>query len=238
MPIFSWKKVTKNRLLLHPAPTLRYGVPSLRSCSGRTALYGPSWASALSGHPWPPPPCASPPLGLLKSLVDLEPDQEQQPRQRLANRCALALFIYQRICGVAGRAAPCDLRWHTGLFAGQARSYRYSAEFKIRAIPVGAAVRRSDLPREEARISTTHATIKNNANPDATGNLATSGGRVQSLVDQDQQPGQRQANRCALALFIYQRICGVAGRAAPCDLHWQYRPLRGTSPLLQVLRKF
>ncbi|WP_310196209.1 hypothetical protein, partial [Pseudomonas hunanensis] len=31
----SWKKVTKNRLLLHPAPTLRCGVPSLRSCSGR-----------------------------------------------------------------------------------------------------------------------------------------------------------------------------------------------------------
>ncbi|MBP2263598.1 hypothetical protein J3B00_004403 [Pseudomonas sp. BP8] len=43
----------------------------------------------------------------------------------------------------------------TGLFAGQARSYRDCAEFKICAIPVGAG-----LPREEARISTTHATIK------------------------------------------------------------------------------
>ncbi|MBP2263407.1 hypothetical protein J3B00_004212 [Pseudomonas sp. BP8] len=52
------------------------------------------------------------------------------------------------------------------------------------------------------------------------------------------QSGQRQANRCALALFIYQRISGVAGRAAPCDLRCQYRPLRGTSPLLQGLRKF
>ena len=66
---------------------------------------------------------------------------------------------------------------------------------------------------------------------------------VDQEPDQDQQPGQRLANRCALALFIYQRICGVAGRATPCALHWQYRPLRGTSriaapPLLQGLRKF
>ncbi|MDR6712896.1 hypothetical protein J2W83_002498 [Pseudomonas hunanensis] len=35
------------------------------------------------------------------------------------------------------------------------------------------------MSREEARISTTHATIKNNANPDATRNFATSGGRMQ-----------------------------------------------------------
>ncbi|MDR6712897.1 hypothetical protein J2W83_002499 [Pseudomonas hunanensis] len=97
--------------IIRPFAALR--VPSLRSCSGRTALYGPSWASALSGHPWPPPPYARPALGLLKSLVDQEQDQDQQPGQRLANRCALALFIYQRICGVAGRAAPCDLHWQS-----------------------------------------------------------------------------------------------------------------------------
>ncbi|MDR6715045.1 hypothetical protein J2W83_004682 [Pseudomonas hunanensis] len=51
-----------------------------------------------------------------------------------------------------------------GLFAGQARSYRGCAEFKICAVPV------AGLSREEARISTTPATIEDNASPDATRN--------------------------------------------------------------------
>ncbi|MDR6712102.1 hypothetical protein J2W83_001697 [Pseudomonas hunanensis] len=39
--------------------------------------------------------------------------------------------------------------------------------------------------------------------------------------------------------FVYlpaKLWCGW--QAAPCDLHWQYRPLRGASPLLQGLRRF
>ncbi|MBP2260090.1 hypothetical protein J3B00_000895 [Pseudomonas sp. BP8] len=110
---FSWKKVTKNRLLLHPAL-----------------------------------------------------------------RCALCLFTSGSMVWLAGlRPAICI--GSTGLFAGQVgsphrRSYRDCAEFKICANPVGAG-----LSREEARIPTTHATIKNTASPDATRNFATSGGRMQ-----------------------------------------------------------
>ncbi|HDS1736236.1 hypothetical protein [Pseudomonas sp. BP8] len=35
------------------------------------------------------------------------------------------------------------------------------------------------MSREEARISTTAATVEDNASPDATRNFATSGGRMQ-----------------------------------------------------------
>ncbi|MBP2261392.1 hypothetical protein J3B00_002197 [Pseudomonas sp. BP8] len=78
----------------------------------------------------------------------------------------------------------------TGLFAGQARSYRGCAEFKICAIPVGAG-----LPREEARISTTPATIEDNASPDATRNFATSGGRVEVLRREVEAMDGRKALR-------------------------------------------
>ena len=41
------------------------GFPRSGLAPGRTALYGPSWAAALAGHPCPSPPSARPALGLL-----------------------------------------------------------------------------------------------------------------------------------------------------------------------------
>ncbi|MDR6712803.1 hypothetical protein J2W83_002404 [Pseudomonas hunanensis] len=60
----------------------------------------------------------------------------------------------------------------TGLFAGQARSYRIYADVEFDAGPVGAG-----LSREEARTSTPPATIENNASPDAARDFETSGDR-------------------------------------------------------------
>ncbi|MBP2260250.1 hypothetical protein J3B00_001055 [Pseudomonas sp. BP8] len=119
-------------------------------------------------------------------------------------------------CGWAGlRPAICI--GSTGLFAGQARSYRFSADFEFGAVPAssrGMSDRRTaaptglaqildsahkpvgaGLPREEARISTTHATIKNKASPDATRNFATSGGRVEVLRREVEAMDGRKALR-------------------------------------------
>ncbi|WP_310197111.1 hypothetical protein, partial [Pseudomonas hunanensis] len=83
---------------------------------------------------------------------------------------SLCLFTSGFVVWLAGlRPAICI--GSTGLFAGQARSYRDCAEFKIGDNPVGAG-----LSREEARISTTQATIEDNARPDASRNFAASGG--------------------------------------------------------------
>ncbi|MBP2260490.1 hypothetical protein J3B00_001295 [Pseudomonas sp. BP8] len=124
--------------------------------------------------------------------VDQEQDQDQQPGQRGGRRIAalsLCLFTSGFVVWLAGlRPAICVAS--TGLFAGQARSYRYCAEFKNCADPVGAG-----LPREEARITTTHVTIKNNASPDAARNFATSGGRVEVLRREVEAMDGRKALR-------------------------------------------
>ncbi|MDR6710956.1 hypothetical protein J2W83_000546 [Pseudomonas hunanensis] len=176
---FSWKKVTKNRLLHHPAfrcatgslaPVLLREDRAVRPILGLSA-FRPSMASTSLRKT-----CARPPEVAGRSRA-----RSRSTARATAGESLRSRFVYLPAdlwCGWAGlRPAICI--GSPGLFAGQARSYRYSAAFKIRAIPVGAAVRRSDLSREEARISTTHATIKNNANPDATRNFATSGGRMQ-----------------------------------------------------------
>ncbi|HDS1738165.1 TPA: hypothetical protein QEM55_005267, partial [Pseudomonas putida] len=95
---------------------------------------------------------------------------------------SLCLFTSGFVVWLAGlRPAICI--GSTGLFAGQVgsphrRPYRYCANFEFVANPVGAG-----LPREEAGISTTHATIKNNASLNAARNFATSGGRMQEQAD-------------------------------------------------------
>ncbi|MBP2263725.1 hypothetical protein J3B00_004530 [Pseudomonas sp. BP8] len=99
-------------------------------------------------------------------------------------------FVYLRADlwgGMAGlRPAICI--GSPGLFAGQARSYRDCAEFKMCVIPVGAG-----LSREEARISTTHATIEDNASPGAARNFATSGDRSEGTRSAAQGRMQEQA---------------------------------------------
>ncbi|MBP2259888.1 hypothetical protein J3B00_000693 [Pseudomonas sp. BP8] len=49
------------------------------------------------------------------------------------------------------------------------------------------------MPREEARISTTHATIKNNASPDTARNFATSGDRSEGTRSAAEGRMQEQA---------------------------------------------
>ena len=64
---------------------------------------------------------------------------------------------------------------------------------------MGAAVRRCDLPREEARISTTIATVEDKASPGATPNLATSGGRTEVLRSEVTAMDGRQGLRARKA---------------------------------------
>jgi len=69
------------------------GFPRSGLAPGRTALYGPSWAAALDGHPCPSPPSARPALGLL-SRRWIKIKSRSRSRARLA---ALA----QSMSGVA-----------------------------------------------------------------------------------------------------------------------------------------
>ncbi|MDR6714649.1 hypothetical protein J2W83_004285, partial [Pseudomonas hunanensis] len=119
---FSWKKVTKNRLLLHPA---------LRCAAGPLApvlLREDRAVRPLLG------------LSAFRPSMDSTSLRKTSTRPPEVTGGVWAGVVFDSDMGGG----------YSGLFAGQARSYRYRAESKICANPVAAAVRRSDMPREEA----------------------------------------------------------------------------------------
>ncbi|MBP2263852.1 hypothetical protein J3B00_004657 [Pseudomonas sp. BP8] len=165
---FSWKKVTKNRLLHHTAlrcatgslaPVLLREDRAVRPILGLSA-FRPSMASTSLRKT-----CARPPEVAGRSRAR---SRSRSTARATAGESLRSRFVCLFASGFVGWLAglrPAICIGSTGLFAGQVgsphrRPYRDCANFEFGAVPVGAAVRRSDLPREEALISTTHATIK------------------------------------------------------------------------------
>ncbi|MBP2260917.1 hypothetical protein J3B00_001722 [Pseudomonas sp. BP8] len=247
---FSWKKVTKNRLLLHPAlrcapgslaPVLLREDRAVRPLLGLSA-FRPSMASTpLRKTSTRPPEVAGRSRARSRSTARATAGGSLRSRfvclraelwrgwaglrpaicigntglfagqARYRNcipawlytnqgngRRIAALSLCLSTSGFVGWLAglrPAICVASTGLFAGQVgsphrRPYRYCANFEFGANPVGAG-----LSREEARISTTAATVEDNASPDAARNFATSGGRVEVLCREVEAMDGRKALR-------------------------------------------
>ncbi|MDR6715103.1 hypothetical protein J2W83_004743 [Pseudomonas hunanensis] len=226
---FSWKKVTKNRLLLHPAlrcapgslaPVLLREDRAVRPLLGLSA-FRPSMASTpLRKTSTRPPEVAG----------------RSRARSRSTARATAGGSLRSRfVClraelwrGWAGlRPAICI--GSTGLFAGQARSYRYCANFDFGAVPA--------FPRGMSDRRTAAATGFAYL-PGSTPIRATAGESLRSrfvYLPADLWGGwQGCALRFALPVPASSRDKSDRRTAAPTGIAQilnspQYRPLRGAS---------